>query len=128
MTTSGMILMVEPKGDYLENLSAIITPTNASTPNLIWRSGDVSIASVSNSGRVTGLGKGGIVTTYAQAQDGSNVTGSKKITVTFPQPPMLSKGLRLARATVILSKSMEMTLHIISTDTGWTVLLVIQAK
>ena len=62
-----------------ETLIATIKPDNASNKNIIWKSNDDSIATVSE-GRITAKSTGTTIIT-AIAQDGSGVTASCNITV-----------------------------------------------
>ena len=62
-------------------LKATITPTDATNQNVKWSSKEDSVASVSESGVVTGK-TAGLAHIVASAQDGSKVTGEAQITVT----------------------------------------------
>lgn len=62
-------------------LGATITPTDATNQNVKWSSNKEAVASVSESGVVTGK-TSGVAHIVASAQDGSNVTGEAQITVT----------------------------------------------
>lgn len=64
-------------------LKATITPTDATNQNVKWSSKEDSVASVSESGVVTGK-TAGLAHIVASAQDGSKVTGEAQITVTAP--------------------------------------------
>lgn len=64
-------------------LKATITPTDATNQNVKWSSKEESVASVSESGMVTGK-TAGLAHIVASAQDGSNVTGEAQIMVTAP--------------------------------------------
>ena len=61
-------------------LTASCYPTNAENKSVKWTSGDVSIATVDNSGLVTAK-KVGSVTISAAAQDGSGIVGTYELTV-----------------------------------------------
>lgn len=61
-------------------LRATITPTDATNQNVKWSSKQEAVASVSESGVVTGK-TAGIAHIVASAQDGSKVTGEAQITV-----------------------------------------------
>ncbi len=63
-----------------QSLTATITPNNASDKSIQWRSSDIGVATVNQSGKVTALKKG-TVTITATAQDGSGKTASCKVTV-----------------------------------------------
>ncbi len=63
-------------------LSANITPSDASNKNITWKSSNTKLATVNSSGVVTLNKKSGgkSVTITATAADGSNISGSYKIT------------------------------------------------
>ena len=73
-------------------LRATITPTDATNQNIEWSSKQEAIASVSQSGVVTGK-TAGVAHIVASAQDGSKVTGEAQITVTTPMPESLTVGV-----------------------------------
>lgn len=73
-------------------LRATITPTDATNQNVKWSSKQEAIASVSESGVVTGK-TAGVAHIVASAQDGSNVTGEAQITVTAPTLGTLTVGV-----------------------------------
>jgi uncharacterized protein YjdB len=50
-------------------LVATITPTNSSNPNVVWKSSDESVATVTNTGLVNAI-KTGTATITAQSEDG----------------------------------------------------------
>lgn len=64
-------------------LRATITPTDATNQNVKWSSKQEAIASVSESGVVTGK-TAGVAHIVASAQDGSKVSGEAQVTVTAP--------------------------------------------
>ena len=73
-------------------LRATITPTDATNQNVKWSSKQEAIATVSQSGAVTGK-TAGIAHIVASAQDGSKVTGEAQITVTAPTLGTLTVGV-----------------------------------
>lgn len=73
-------------------LMATITPTDATNQNIKWSSKQEAIATVSQSGVVTGK-TAGVAYIVASAQDGSKVTGEAQITVTTPMPETLTVGV-----------------------------------
>lgn len=73
-------------------LRATITPTDATNQNVKWSSKQDAIATVSQSGVVTGK-TAGLAHIVASAQDGSNVTGEAQITVTAPTLGELTVGV-----------------------------------
>ena len=70
-------------------LNATATPSNATNSDYIWESQDESVATVSETGLVTGVAVGGTTIT-ASAQDGSGVYGSCVITVSAA--PVITSG------------------------------------
>ncbi len=67
------------EGETLK-LSAIVTPKEASNPELTWSSSNTSAATVTGDGTVTGVAEG-TTTITAAATDGSNVKATCEITV-----------------------------------------------
>lgn len=67
-------------------LYSTVSPITATNRNVTWSSSNTSVAKVSNSGFVEGVGAG-TATIYCRATDGSGVYGSCKITV---QPRLIS--------------------------------------
>lgn len=76
-------------------LRATITPTDATNQNIKWSSKQEAVASVSQSGVVTGT-TAGVAHIVASAQDGSKVTGEAQITVTAPTLGTLTVGVTAA--------------------------------
>ncbi|MFT5640670.1 MAG: hypothetical protein ACI9A7_000767 [Cyclobacteriaceae bacterium] len=64
-------------------LQALITPSNATNGNLEWSSADESIATISSSGRVSGLTAGTVIIT-ATAKDGSGISDTFEVKVYNP--------------------------------------------
>ena len=73
-------------------LAASVEPENASDASVTWSSGDEAIATLDQSGAVTGVSKGAVTVT-ATANDGSNVKGSIQLEVERPR-----RGHRLERS------------------------------
>lgn len=73
-------------------LRPTITPTDATNQNVEWSSKQEAIATVSQSGVVTGK-TAGVARIVASAQDGSKVTGEAQITVTAPTLGTLTVGV-----------------------------------
>lgn len=73
-------------------LKVAITPADATNQNVKWSSKEESVASVSESGVVTGKTVG-LANIVASALDGSQVTGEAQITVTAPTLGELTVGV-----------------------------------
>lgn len=73
-------------------LMATITPTDATNKNVKWSSEQEAVASVSESGLVTGK-TSGVTHIVASAKDGSKVTGKAQVTVTAPTLGTLTVGV-----------------------------------
>ena len=67
------------KGPTLQ-LSATVTPSNATNKSVTWTSSNTAVATVSNIGLVTAVGAG-TATITAAATDGSGITATCKVTV-----------------------------------------------
>ena len=76
-------------------LKATIAPTDAANQNVKWSSDEDSVASVSESGVVTGK-TAGLANIVASAQDDSGVTGEAQITVTAQTLGTLTVGVTSA--------------------------------
>ena len=64
-------------------LTATVTPSTAENKNITWSSSDRTIATVTTQGVVTGV-KEGTVKITATAQDGSGVSATCNVTVSYP--------------------------------------------
>lgn len=62
------------------NVTATVSPSDATIQNIDWSSSDESIAVVDYNGGITGL-KAGICYVYAKSTDGNNITATVKVTV-----------------------------------------------
>lgn len=67
-----------------KDLSVLKDPVNPSEPGLVWESSDVSVATVSSAGKVTGVSVG-TVTITAKSTENPNVFGTCTVTVTEPE-------------------------------------------
>lgn len=62
------------------NLSVEITPTNATNKNIYWSVNNVRVATINQSGILTGLKEGEVIVT-ASAKDGSGIKATKNIKI-----------------------------------------------
>lgn len=82
-------------------LSAVITPSNATNQNVTWSSGNTAVATVNASGLVSGIAAGNATITVT-TQDGNKtaaaaitVTPSSNFTVNFFKPSTWGTGIRI---------------------------------
>ena len=71
------------------NLAATVLPADADNRTVTWSSSNSAIATVNNSGRVSGVARG-TATITAAANDGSGWSASCKVTVAGPAPTGIS--------------------------------------
>lgn len=90
-----------------ETLVATVLPSNATNKTLSWTSTNSSVATVSQSGRVTGLSAGTAVI-RAYATDGSNKYAECTVTVTTQTVPVT--GVTLDKASIQVSVGGAVTL------------------
>ena len=62
------------------NLSVEITPTNATNKNIYWSVNNVRVATINQSGILTGIKEGEVIVT-ASAKDGSGIKATKTIKI-----------------------------------------------
>lgn len=74
-----------------KQLTATITPANATNTNLIWASSNTGVATVSNTGLVTAIGAG--TATITATADGTSIKGSVVATVTASGPGVAVTGI-----------------------------------
>lgn len=83
-----------------ERIFADVRPSNASNQNIIWKSSDKSVATVSSSGKVTGVGYG-IAKISCRTEDGSYVkTCTVKVDYKDPTPGQKVIGVKLNKSNV----------------------------
>ena len=110
------------KGKAMQ-LTAIVTPTNATNKAVTWKSSNTKIATVSSTGKVTAKAAG-TVTITCMAQDGSGKKATCKVTVTESKPPVkptvkVTK-VTLNKKTATLSPKETLTLKATVTPTNAT--------
>lgn len=90
-----------------QQLSANITPTNATNKNIIWRSNNTAVAAVSTTGLVTGLSEG--TATITALADNGAISYNAPITV-MPAPVT---GVILSSANAIVNVNNNMLLKVV---------------
>ncbi len=110
-TTAGLV-----KGKTLQ-LTATVTPTNVTNKEVVWKSSDTKIATVSPSGLVTAK-SAGTATITCTAKDGSNVKATCKITVKNPVVKVTK--VTLNKTTATLAPKETLTLKATVTPTNAT--------
>ena len=85
-----------------QKISAEITPSAASFPDLVWTSSDTSVAEVSGKGVVTPK-KAGTTTITAAANDGLNASESVTIKVVAPAPKTARGDQRMKKSSYTLT-------------------------
>ena len=94
---------ITPRGTLM--LTAEIQPADATQPGVVWRSSNTSVATVSETGQVTGVAVGTAVIT-ATAKDNSSITASCTITV----QPIQAQSITLNQTNLSLVKGNTATL------------------
>ncbi|CDE53806.1 putative uncharacterized protein [Roseburia sp. CAG:303] len=80
------------------NVTATVSPSDATYTNIAWSSSDEAIAYVDYNGGITGV-KAGTCYVYATSTDGNNVTAIVKVTV---KPVIAATGVRISSGTLTL--------------------------
>ena len=110
------------KGKTMQ-LTATVTPTNATNKAVTWKSSNTKIATVSSTGKVTAK-SAGTVTITCTAKDGSGKKATCKVAVTESKPPVkptvkVTK-VTLNKKTATLSPKETLTLKATVTPTNAT--------
>ena len=86
-------------------LTATVTPGNATNPAVTWTSSNISVATVSGSGLVTAKGRG-TATITATTTDGTNLSATCEITVN-----QLATSISLSQTTasIVVDKTLQLT-------------------
>ncbi|WP_462384614.1 Ig-like domain-containing protein [Intestinibacillus massiliensis] len=87
--------------DKTVDLTATVSPSNATNKTVTWSSNDTGVATVSDSGVVKGV-KAGTATITAKANDGSGKSATCKITVTGSSSTVSVTGVTLTPTTLSL--------------------------
>ncbi|WP_262888618.1 Ig-like domain-containing protein [Capnocytophaga canis] len=95
-------------------LTATVSPTNATNKKVVWTSGNTSIATVSASGKVTGVASGTVYIT-ATTEDGGK-TATCKVTVEIPMIQVTSINIQPETATVTVGGEQQLTANVLPAD------------
>ncbi|WP_172914281.1 Ig-like domain-containing protein [Capnocytophaga canis] len=95
-------------------LTATVSPTNATNKKVVWTSGNTSIATVSASGKVTGVASGTVYIT-ATTEDGGK-TATCKVTVKIPMIQVTSINIQPETATVTVGGEQQLTANVLPAD------------
>jgi|GEM_PF-530266 len=90
-----------------QQLTATISPSNATNQNVSWSSGNSSVATVSSSGLVTGVAQG-TATITVTTQDGGK-TSTSSITVNTTTVPVTGVTVSPASATINVGGTQQLT-------------------
>ena len=94
-------------GETLQ-LTATVSPTNATDKSVSWTSSNTNVATVSNTGLVTAVAAG-TATITCTANDGSGVTATCSVTVVAPVPPPSTAALSIEPFEINRGEEKEMT-------------------
>ena len=108
--TTGSVI----EGETL-HLSAIVSPKEASNPELAWSSDNTSVATVDASGTVTGVAPGTAKITAA-AQDGSGVRATCEMTVVKKAIHVLGVGLNAEAITLKKDETYQLVSAVVPGD------------
>ena len=93
---------LKSKGQTVQ-LTATVSPSNATNKALEWKSSNTNVATVSSSGKVTAVANG-TATITATAKDGSKKSASCKITVSIPSTTVPVSSVSLNKTSVTLTE------------------------
>ena len=85
-------------------LTATVSPDDATSTEVTWKSSNTNVATVSAAGKVVAKGKG-TATITCTAKDGSGITATCKVTVKIPV-----SSVKLNRSTASIYKGKKLTL------------------
>lgn len=88
------------------NVTATISPADATFQNIAWSSSDESIAYVDYNGAITGI-KAGACYVYAKSTDGNDITATVKVTV---KPVVPANSVRISSGKLTLLPGQSSTL------------------
>ena len=102
------------KGKTLQ-LKATVTPTNATTKAVTWKSSNTKIATVSSTGKVTAKATG-TVTITCTAKDGSGKKATCKITVIKPTVKATKITINKTKATLVKGEKISLKATVTPTN------------
>ena len=89
-------------------LTATVSPSNATNKALEWKSSNTNVATVDSSGKVTTVANG-TATITATAKDGSKKSASCKITVSIPSTTVPVSSVSLNQSSVTITRKWQNT-------------------
>ncbi|SIS87184.1 Ig-like domain (group 2) [Zobellia uliginosa] len=90
------------------DLTATVLPANASNPSVSWSSSNPAVATVSGTGRVTGVSAGSAIITVT-SQDGTNLTATATITVEAATVGVTGVSVAPTTATITAGEGTDLT-------------------
>lgn len=112
------VISIDVKGNYIADgtssqMTAIVTPDNATNPVVHWTVSDNTVAEIDESGLLTAI-LNGKVTVIATATDGSGVQGQKLIGISgVYEPPVLVTSITIHGTDVTEGKSQKYTANVL---------------
>ena len=98
---------LKSKGQTVQ-LTATVSPSNATNKALEWKSSNTKVATVSSSGKVTAVANG-TATITATAKDDSKKSASCKVTVSIPSTTVPVSSVSLNQSSVTITRKWQNT-------------------
>lgn len=107
-------------------MTAIVTPNNATNKNVTWSVSNTAIATISMAGNLTAISNGSVKVT-ATAKDGSGVSGDKTISVSgVTIPPVLVTSIIISGSDITDGQPKQLSVEVLpenanNKEVTWTV-------